>query len=410
MSVAALQESDLEKIQMLIESKEFCSPKRIGLLRATITIAPLPQPQPDLPPGTAIWSRREPEQPAWATLIVEHRDFFSDCALVFCANGVPQYYKVVYGVQKPNTYLALCQLHPTNDYTASELPNHPTAKQIAAASHGLAFRCNFAVMATAADLQPLEMKQLSVLFGMKHRGGVIVTTDDSPMPLRAFLSGQATPKEQMPAPIKDLVVDKEFESLVLQMPWLDHLTLTDSFVSNVKKAAAASAGSGASTKHLEEFECDEDEILTALAKVDKARAAEGCIAVARGHTDFKCIENYGKSNVKKGKAFHDAVQGVCHTKDADRWSRGHGLQVTFKASFSEHTEEPCRILVRSWVHRMQFFYDYELCYGESDKQLVFTGAMLGYYAEPDELTRLAEVTTKASTVARIALIRRIPFR
>ena len=56
------------------------------------------------------------------------------------------------------------------------------------------------------------------------------------------------------------------------------------------------------------------------------------------------------------------------------------------------------------------FYDYELCYGESDKQLVFTKAMLGYYSEPDELTRLAEVTTKASTVDRIALIRRIPFR
>ena len=59
---------------------------------------------------------------------------------------------------------------------------------------------------------------------------------------------------------------------------------------------------------------------------------------------------------------------------------------------------------------MQFFYDYELCYGESDSKLVFTKAMLDYYSEPDELTRLARTATKATTVKRIEEIRKIPFR
>ena len=298
MSVAALEEFDLEKMETLIESKEFCAPKRIGLLRASITSAPLPESLPALPAGTEVWCRREPQQPAWASVVAEHREFFSDCVLVFCDGGVTKYYKFVYGAQKPNTYLAICELHPIANYTASPLPAAPTAKQLISSSFDIAFKCNYADMATAADLPPLELTQLSVMFGLKHRGGTVVTAVGSPVPLQRFLHGGPTPKESMPAPAKDLVVDKEFESLVLDMPWLEHLTLSDSFVAGVKKASARQEPSG-STAKLVEFECEEDEIFAALDKIEKARAAEGCIATARGHIDFKCSGNYGESNLKK---------------------------------------------------------------------------------------------------------------
>jgi len=114
-----------------------------------------------------------------------------------------------------------------------------------------------------------------------------------------------------------------------------------------------------------------------------------------------------ESNAKKSRTFHDAVQFYCATKEGEEWARALPTQVTFKMTFSEHTEPACRIVARAWVHRMQFFCDLQR--SDSSGDFKFTKAMVDTYTEPDELTHLAATCTKGSTLKRIALVRKVPL-
>ena len=151
---------------------------------------------------------------------------------------------------------------------------------------------------------------------------------------------------------------------------------------------------------------DEDELIQALSDIDKARVLEAGIAVERGTTDFATSECHGDSNLTKGYAYHDAVQGKCTNGDSMQWCRDRKLHITYKATFTQHQEGPCRVLVRSWTHKMQWLYDYELAHGGAD--FSFSPAVLALYQEPDELTRLFSTAKKAETKKRILAIRSIP--
>ena len=407
MSAAAVGCGDLEGMQAMLESREYCAPSRLDLLRSMLTVAPPPEKTPELAPGTRVWERPEPQMPSWAVLMGWHRVFFDACAVVFTKGGTTQYWKIVYCVQSPRPYMAVCRLAPTDAYNEAAPHRSSSSQDLSAASYDMAFRCNFGIMATAADLPPLEMDEISVLFALKHVGGVMVVARGAPIPLRVYMAGKATPAHCHPEKPKEAVLDKEFEEIVLDMPWLKHLDASDSFIQNAAAAASDSQGSGWAAE-LPLLEVDEEEVFAALAAVDKARIAEAGIAMERGSHDFHCKENCGESNLRKGKAFHDACQGHCATNEADKWARQRNLHVTFKGTFSEHNEQPARILVRAWVHRMQYFYDYERAHGGEDFE--FNAGIVRTYCEPDELTRLAATSDKTSTLKRIEQIRRLPFK
>ena len=210
----------------------------------------------------------------------------------------------------------------------------------------------------------------------------------------------------MPKEKKEKVLDKELEHLVLEMPWLQHLDATESFAKAATAAASRTAAMTAANDALE-VDIDDDLVFAGLAAVEKGRCAEAAVAVDRGHSDFRVKENYGESNVRKGKALHDAVQCYCYTKEGEEWARDLPTQVTFKMTFTEHTEPACRIVARAWVHRMQYFFDYQR--SDGSEGFKFTKAMVDTYSEPDELTRLAATCTKGSTLKRIALVRKVPL-
>ena len=407
LSISAVDSSDLEAMADKLKSPEFCSVSRLAMLRADLLIVPPAPVMPELPEGTALWSYSEPEQPDWAKQVALYRDFFRDAAFVFCVDGIATFWKFVYAVQKPHSYVAMCELLPTN-FSDDGLPGSTATSFIPSFPFDYAFRCNYGILKTAADMPVLSVDDLSVVFNVWHVGGVVVTARGPPQPLRAFLAGEhITESHSLPKEKKDPKVDQEFETLVLQYPWLEHLSTVESFVARAQTASSSKDRTPKSDLN-KEHEIDEDEIFAALARVELARVAEADIAAARGTVDFVCIENRGESNVLKGKAFHDAVQGKCAHKEADTWARGHRLQVTYKATFTEHKEVPSRILVRSWVHRMQHFYDYELKHGCDGFK--FTQAMVDLYVEPDELTNLASSCTHAHTLQRIAVLRKIPLK
>ena len=112
--------------------------------------------------------------------------------------------------------------------------------------------------------------------------------------------------------------------------------------------------------------------------------------------------------VKTGEAVH-AHQGQCCNKFATAWAVRHGLQVTFKASHVPHGLAESKVLCRAWCHKMQFLYNLEK-ESAAGPELIYTAAHLASYVEPSEFAALARDAANPSWAARIAAIRRIPFK
>ena len=102
------------------------------------------------------------------------------------------------------------------------------------------------------------------------------------------------------------------------------------------------------------------------------------------------------------------MQGQTTNQHAKAWAVRRGLQVSFKASFSEHGVAASKVLVRSWCHRMQFFWDLELR-SEEGINLEYNETHVGSYLEPSELQALETDGSNPKWGSRIAFIRRIPF-
>ena len=159
-------------------------------------------------------------------------------------------------------------------------------------------------------------------------------------------------------------------------------------------------------------EIDEDEIWAGLAALERARIAEGDTAASSGAgRDFVPKVRGGTSEIlKSGIAVH-ASQGQCTNQAATDWARQYG-QTTFKATFSEHGPAESAVLVRSWCHRMQLFFDMWLR-APAGAGFVYTDELVGSYAEPTELAALTGSVGHAKYrkwMSRIEVVRTIPRR
>ena len=179
MSSASLNCEDLEHFQRMMENKNFTSPARIVLCRANIVVAPPAVALGDDVGGLGVWCRREPVMPEWCKLFADHREFFGRCALVCQGVFGAEYWKVLYVVQSPRPYVAVCQMQPTG-FTCSPLSKKASAADLNLNKVKIAFRCNFGVMKTAADMPAASINDLCILFNVVHRGGVIVAADEEP--------------------------------------------------------------------------------------------------------------------------------------------------------------------------------------------------------------------------------------
>ena len=405
MSAAAVEGVDLERFARLVASSDFSSPARLSLARSTLTVGP-PRLSIEVPSSIKTWCRREPTMPPWVHEFAKYREFFVPCILVCQGPSGREDWKVVYAVQSPQTYMAVCKLEPTK-YTPVSLPSGSSAAALVQNRVDAAWRCNYGRMSSAADMSAKSMDRISVIFNIQHVGGNIVTAQEEPAPLMLFMADKPTKVEAKPRTMTvEEAHDQVYEDLVVAMPWLDHLDKSQGFAKKVQKGATSSVPALA-PEALPAIELTDEQLMDALADVEKARGVEASIAAERGTRDFRSQEQHGESNVKKEKAYHDAIQGICCTADAEAWTRGRRMQVTFKATFTEHTEEASRVLVRAWVHRMQWFFDHEMSHG--GKGFVFTPEVIAGYQEPRELTELvARPKLKTSTLKRVAIIRGIP--
>ena len=84
--------------------------------------------------------------------------------------------------------------------------------------------------------------------------------------------------------------------------------------------------------------------------------------------------------------------------------------IDIQGNFSEHGVEEAKILVRSWCHRMQYFYNLEMSAAPSS-DFSFAPAVVEAYGEPTELAALAGMVDHPKWpkwIKRIEAIRRIP--
>jgi hypothetical protein len=192
------------------------------------------------------------------------------------------------------------------------------------------------------------------------------------------------------------------------MPWLAHLDKMEGFKNQLRREAVSSADVEATADKVVAL-VDEEVLLSCLADLEAERAAESVAAIAMETIDFRTTIRAGTEALELKGEYSDASQGKAVSLGAKEWCERHRLQKTYKATYTEHGDTAtCKVLVRSWCHRMQFFYNMELRQG--DTAFVFTLAHVREYVEPSEFTALASRVKKKSTMMRIDLVRSIPLK
>ena len=238
-----------------------------------------------------------------------------------------------------------------------QLPVGASALQANQAFITHAFKCNYAVFQTAADLPAVEIGQLEMIRHLRHDGGTLLTTSWDSEPIHVLVRGTAreprgSGTEQKPSSTSPKEL-REHEELLQQMPWLANLDKMENFARELRKELHCDTQAAAAADAVV-HEIDEEAMLSAISLLEAERENEIAIAAAVGTVDFWTKHLGGESNVLKGKDFYDAVQG--QASDAGQeWARSHGMQISFKSTFTEHGSEPSKVLVRYWCHRMQLF-------------------------------------------------------
>ena len=403
MSAAALPDRWLVSLGELMESPAI---KKAAASRQHIVECPAPWSEGYLRQLAAhdVWEPGRPVQPEWALPIIAERDFFIGTVLMLRNNaGEDKAYKVVFIVQGAEKFLALCPLRP--------------ASVVHDADDGAAFRvrpsrrwrCNFAVHENAADVELMPNAQIWVIPDLCHEGGVLVSTNWEPMPIRLLLAGEAAGVEEKDEEEKvsrraKLVDDPEHDKLLQELPWLAYLD------EKVGYGGAGSMGTksrgSAEDADEEQYVPDEDEIWAALRDLEKARAE---VAEEGGfeQVDFGTRVRGRRVATASEAAGAHALQAVARTELGKHFCDRRGLASTFKCTMSVHGVHS-GILCRSWCHRMQHFFDAEM---ESIEgwDSVFTQEMVGTYIEPIELRNLDGRLLKPVSQEALCKVRAIPI-
>ena len=271
-----------------------------------------------------------------------------------------------------------------------------------------AFTINYAKCATAADVLVGVGDELFIIICLMHEGGIRITYDMAPDGMEFLLAGadhDIGPVAKKPEEGETERADLEYEKLLVAMPWLQHLDDKEAFTTG-DEGGADGSGSGGQAGVTGGQEIDDDELLAGLSALERVRADAAQDEDVAGGGDFKPKVRGGKSQIAKtGEGAH-AMQGQCTNATATHWARTFA-QVTWKATFSEHDPGPSRVLVRSWCHRMQFFFN--MCAAAPEGlDILYTPAMIASYVEPTELTALDTADATRALLGRIASIRSIP--
>ena len=393
MSQCAWGQEHFDHFAVLAETPAFQS-EAVAKRRSAIQASP--------PPSAAkqeqmsrqeVWADGNLRMPEWACDVANRRDFFVDTAFVVSVDdgAEPQYWKFLYAVQSPTYYVALCPLKQKETH----LPE-PTRPTIVLSTRRervrFCFHCNFACMASAADVDvPLE--KVKVLRALKHTGGTEVVSCERPELLQDYF-------HRIPERVRNAAggsgggTGRRSDSLVELYPWLrEHQDKTHGFTDQSTggdRASGSAPGSKEETAHL-----DDEDIQQMLEDLDKARAALSADPEP-STDDFKVSVLGGHWTMEHHGVGADAVMGSARGNAAKAFCTRRGVQQGIRFNYSVYGAEACGILARGWCHKMQHFYNLELS-RPNGRELVFGAERVETYREPTEFARLSEGAAGAVT-------------
>lgn len=379
-SECALQERHLNAWDDLLASNSF-GPKRLETLRERALETP-PPPSDSVQQSLAareVWSASPEQMPSWAKPIIANRAFFKDAALILQVTAWEQeYWKIVYAVQQPY-YLAVSKLELLPAVAPAEAVRVPGP---AGPRDKYRFHCNFAANRSAAEVSEVEEYQVFVVLGLRHMGGMLVTSPCDAMPLSTYLGQLPAPAPEAQRATKQQKTTTQKDELVKAFPWLATLDEKEGFSST---SASASKGSTAA----KDQGLDEDDLDQVMRELEQVRTAVAADAPERCTDDFRVTVLGGAWLLEHRGIPFDAVQGAARGAMAKDFCRRRQAQVTMRFDLGAYGQDACGVLARAWCHRMQHHFNLEL---ESPlgANVRFDAALGSGYQEPTEFTRLAE--------------------
>ena len=157
--------------------------------------------------------------------------------------------------------MAVCRLEPVPFEIEHLADSSPSFLQMHLNYVKYKFKCNFAAMMSAEDMPQATTESVSVLFNLKHDGGVYLSSQWEPVPLKIFLRGKEvklTPEPKAEAEEKDVL----FDEMVVAMPWLQHLDKVQGYQASIA-TSEETPSSSSGQQHVDIFDMDEESLLSA---------------------------------------------------------------------------------------------------------------------------------------------------
>ena len=244
---------------------------------------------------------------------------------------------------------------------------------------------------SSSVLHGIAASDVSVVEGV-HRVGRQCWSDHEAMPLPAFLARlPAVAQRTRGANKHEEKASPSSSDLVKQLPWAERIfdkfdkqkQADDDIVLPVAKASSSDLEED--LELLESLGQHADEVWTELEQL--RHEWEGSPDQRRG--DFLVHVLGGQWQLALKGVVADAIQGrACN--QAVEWCRSRGVSYTARFEIATFSEAAAAVMARAWCSKMQHFYNIALRSGDGGH--VFSEAERSSWAEPTELTLLAQNT------------------
>jgi hypothetical protein len=353
--------------------------------------------------AAATYKTTSEAMPEWANTVARRRDYFRDVVFAIKIVNDFQYWKFIYAVQSP-VYVAVSQLERTVHHSEVQSVDSSNWAAINMARVRYQFRCNFASHSSAADIAHIDVDNIYVIRDAFFTGGTTIQSAESLIPFRIFLLRVPEPKQPSRNSDENPRDRKPGGTIIDDIPWLKKTMKEFDFwkeVTKQPKSAKKKVDAVGSESDLSDL--DDETMEVALDELHDARADLLSSCPLDAFEDFRITVLGGRwLRLHRNKAF-DAVLAKCRGEAAADFCirRGEHRSCRFTVSLGLPT---CGVLARSWCHKMQHFYSWELGVDEGvDAHL--SPAIVQEYEEPQELRDLSASTADAEVLRRIHDIR-----
>jgi hypothetical protein len=346
-------------------------------------------------------------RPAWLSRLCWGRDFFSKAALVFYSeDGSKQVFKLLYATQSP-----LAAYFSSLEPEESCLPIVPAGAdswgQPAEAIMDKVYRVDYMNVVPWHALPDAGECEIAVLQHLAHKGGNVVASAASPVPLQAFLSWLPPRAPKTHGAAKQSVASEDLQRILSKHPGLTRLLTKrpdrkPGPDTSARDEDAASSSEQSSDEHAT-AKGEEDGADDVFAQLEKLRQQWVGPDLAQPE-EFKVKLQGGKYVKSQTGVVYDRFQGSARAQpELEAWCRQYGFAKTASYQISVFGTRVASVFAQAWCHKMQYFRD--LCIMSGDPAYSYSVADIQSYVEPEEFTQVAAELRGGQQLSRLQQLR-----